>query len=254
MSVSETTMRALKDLGLTDYETSSYLVLVEGGQMSASEVSIKSRVPYSRIYDVLGRLEEKGFVQVMRGRPTLYTAKAPTEVVRLVRLAWQDKIERSSKTVVDELQPKFERESHASPKDVWVMHGRAAVLAKAIEMVNSARDEIKLSIPSLDLEEDGTISVAERVLQTKAERVYVLTSHVTDSVRKLIPKNFEVRTRDRVFGAGLVVDGRQTLIMLAGPEEDREFLGVYSSHAVFAAMAGAYFDSLYSDSQSIRRV
>jgi len=254
MSVSETTMRALKDLGLTDYETSSYLVLVEGGQMSASEVSLKSRVPYSRIYDVLGRLEEKGFVQVMRGRPTLYTAKAPTEVVRLVRLAWQDKIERSSKTVVDELQPRFERESHASPKDVWVMHGRAAVLAKAIEMVDSARDEIKLSIPSLDLEEDGTISVAERVLQTKAERVYVLTSHVTDSVRKLIPKNFEVRTRDRVFGAGLVVDGRQTLIMLAGPEEDREFLGVYSSHAVFAAMAGAYFDSLYSDSQSIRRV
>lgn len=247
-------MRALKDLGLTDYETSSYLVLVEGGQMSASEVSLKSRVPYSRIYDVLGRLEEKGFVQVMRGRPTLYTAKAPTEVVRLVRLAWQDKIERSSKTVVDELQPRFERESHASPKDVWVMHGRAAVLAKAIEMVDSARDEIKLSIPSLDLEEDGTISVAERVLQTKAERVYVLTSHVTDSVRKLIPKNFEVRTRDRVFGAGLVVDGRQTLIMLAGPEEDREFLGVYSSHAVFAAMAGAYFDSLYSDSQSIRRV
>lgn len=247
-------MRALKDLGLTDYETSSYLVLVEGGQMSASEVSLKSRVPYSRIYDVLGRLEEKGFVQVMRGRPTLYTAKAPTEVVRLVRLAWQDKIERSSKTVVDELQPRFERESHASPKDVWVMHGRAAVLAKAIEMVDSARDEIKLSIPSLDLEEDGTISVAERVLQTRAERVYVLTSHVTDSVRKLIPKNFEVRTRDRVFGAGLVVDGRQTLIMLAGPEEDREFLGVYSSHAVFAAMAGAYFDSLYSDSQSIRGV
>ena len=247
-------MRALKDLGLTDYETSSYLVLVEGGQMSASEVSTKSRVPYSRIYDVLGRLEEKGFIQVMRGRPTLYTAKAPTEVVRLVRLAWEDKIERSSKTVVDELQPRFERESHASPKDVWVMHGRAAVLAKAIEMVNSARDEIKLSIPSFDLEENDAVSVAGRVLQTKAERVYVLTSHVTGSARKLIPKNFEVRTRDRVFGAGLVVDGRQTLIMLAGPEEEREFLGVYSSHAVFAAMAGAYFDSLYSDSQSIRRV
>ncbi len=254
MSVSETTMRALKDLGLTDYETSSYLVLVEGAQMSASEVSTKSKVPYSRIYDVLGRLEEKGFIQVMRGRPTLYTAKAPTEVVRLVRLAWEDKIDRSSKTVVDELQPRFERESHASPKDVWVMHGRAAVLAKAIEMVNSAREEIKLSIPSLDLDEDDAVSVAERVLQTKAERVYLLTSHVTDSVRKLIPKNFEVRTRDRVFAAGLVVDGRQTLIMLAGPEEEKEFLGIYSSHALFAAMAGAYFDSLYSDSQSIRRV
>jgi predicted transcriptional regulator len=69
MSASEATIKALKELGLTEYETAAYLALVEGGQISASDVSSRSKVPYSRIYDVLGRLEEKAFIQVQRGRP-----------------------------------------------------------------------------------------------------------------------------------------------------------------------------------------
>lgn len=253
LSVSEKTVRALKDLGLTEYETGSYLALVEKGPMSASEISAKSRVPYSRIYDVLSRLEEKGFVQVRRGRPTVYAAKAPTEVVRLVRLAWEDKIDKSSKVVVGELQPRFEREVQVATRDVYVMHGKASILAKALEMLNSAREEVKLSIPGLDPELGDIASIADKALQAKAEKVYILTSRVADSLRNLIPHNFEIRIRD-VFGAGLVVDGRETLIMLAGASEelDSEFLGVYSSHAVFAAMGGAYFDSLYASSQPFR--
>jgi hypothetical protein len=133
------------------------------------------------------------------------------------------------------------------------MHGKASILAKAIEMLTSAREEVKLSIPGLDPELGDIASLADRVLQVKAEKVYILTSRVADSFRNLIPSNFEVRIR-HVFGAGLVVDGRETLIMLAGATEelDSEFVGVYSSHAVFAAMGGAYFDSLYASSQQFK--
>ncbi|MGQ4870533.1 MAG: TrmB family transcriptional regulator, partial [Candidatus Thorarchaeota archaeon] len=97
-------LKALRELGLTEYETAAYLALVQGGQMAASDVSQKSQVPYSRIYDVLGRLEEKGFIQIQRGRPTMYVAKAPVEVVKLVRLSWEERMERSSRIVVEELQ------------------------------------------------------------------------------------------------------------------------------------------------------
>lgn len=38
MSTSEATIKALKELGLTEYETPAYLALVEGGQISASDV------------------------------------------------------------------------------------------------------------------------------------------------------------------------------------------------------------------------
>ncbi|MEE8182258.1 MAG: helix-turn-helix domain-containing protein, partial [Candidatus Thorarchaeota archaeon] len=229
MSTSEATIKALKELGLTEYETAAYLALVEGGQISASDISSRSKVPYSRIYDVLGRLEEKAFIQVQRGRPTIYIAKAPTEVARLVRMAWEDKIETASSIVVNELQPRFEREVQASSRDVWLMHGRAAILAKALEMLESARDEVKLSVPSLDMGMEDLTAIIERVLRVKASIVQVLTSRGAESLGLPIPSQVEIRTRDRVFGAGLIVDEQQTLIMLSGSEGNESFLGIYSS-------------------------
>jgi len=247
MSVSDATLKALKELGLTEYETQAYLALVAGGQMGASDVSTKSKVPYSRIYDVLGRLEEKQFIQIKRTKPTTYIAKAPTEVIRLIRLDWEDRLKESSRVVVEELQPLFERETKVTPRDVWVIYGRASILAKAMEMLDSAKQEVLLSLPSFDLSAEDVDTVVERVLFVKA-KVRILTSSVTETLKELIPEKFEVRTRERVFGAGLVVDQKDTLIMLAGGEESDEFLGIYSSHAIFAAMSSSYFESLWKDS------
>jgi sugar-specific transcriptional regulator TrmB len=252
MSVSDATLKALKQLGLTEYETNAYLSMIAGGpQMAASDISSKSQVPYSRIYDVLGRLEEKGFITISKGRPTLYTAKSPTEIVQLVRLDLEQRIEAASKQVVDELLPLFQQETTATTRDVWLLHGRAAILAKALEMLDAARDSVLLSVPTLNIEAEDISPVIDKVFSVKAGRVRVLTSGIDSSLKSIIPSGFEVRTRDRVFGAGLVIDNRQTLIMLAASDTEGEFLGIYSSAPVFAAMASAYFESLWSDSQPV---
>jgi len=249
MSVSDATLKALRQLGLTEYETQAYLALVDGGQMSASDVSTKSKVPFSRIYDVLGRLEEKQFIQVQKGRPSMYVAKAPTEVMQLIRLDWEERLKESSATVIEELQPLFERETKQTPRDVWLIHGRAAILAKAMEMFDAAKEAVLLSLPSVDMAGEDIDSLFERVLSVKA-KVCILTSSINESLKALIPENFEVRTRERVFGAGLVVDNNFTLIMLAGGEENEVF-GIYSSHSVFAAMAKSYFESLWQESDAV---
>ncbi|MBE0526444.1 MAG: TrmB family transcriptional regulator, partial [Candidatus Thorarchaeota archaeon] len=233
MSVSDATLKALKQLGLTEYETQAYLALVDGGQMAASDVSAKSKVPFSRIYDVLGRLEEKQFIQVQKGRPSIYVAKAPTEVMRVLRLDWEERLKESSLIVVEELQPLFEKETKQTPRDVWVIHGRASILAKSIEMLDGAKETVLLSLPSFDLSDGDVDTVVERVLDVKAN-VSILTSSINEGLKAIIPERFEVRTRERVFGAGLVVDNKFTLIMLAGGE-DSDTVGIYSSHNVFAA-------------------
>jgi sugar-specific transcriptional regulator TrmB len=153
--------------------------------------------------------------------------------------------------VVDELQAIFERETIATTRDVWLLHGRAAILAKALEMLDSAREAVILSVPALTMELEELNPIIDRALSVRAQRVRVLTSDVDASLKSLIPAGFEVRTRDRVFGAGLVIDARQTLIMLAGGDEEGGFLGVFSSAPVFAAMASAYFESLWSDSSPL---
>ncbi|MEM2142476.1 MAG: helix-turn-helix domain-containing protein [Candidatus Thorarchaeota archaeon] len=248
--ISEAVMKAFRELGLTEYEVQAYVTLVDGGEMSASEVSSVSRVPFSRIYDVLGRLEERGFIQINRGRPTRYIPKAPSEVMKLISLEWETRLRSYTRAIVDELQPRFERDIQATTRDVWLLHGRSAILAKAFEMLDDARVSVMLSIPSLDtgsLASSDMSDIVNRVLNLRTPSVRILTSAVTEDLPSVLPPGFEVRLRSRVFGTGLVVDRQHTLIMLSGDRDD-SFLGIYASAPIFAEMSSRYFDSLWSES------
>ncbi len=48
---------ALKEFGLTDYETRAFVALKINGISSAKDISDKTSIPYSRIYDILLNLE-----------------------------------------------------------------------------------------------------------------------------------------------------------------------------------------------------
>jgi sugar-specific transcriptional regulator TrmB len=139
-----------------------------------------------------------------------------------------------------------------------LLHGRAAILAKALEMLDAAKEEVVLSVPTLDVDAvdiDTDLrdlsDVVDRILTLKIAKVRVLTADIPEEIQTLLPDSIEVRTRPRVFGIGMVTDARETLIMLAGAGEDKTFLGIYSSHAVFAEIASTYFNSLWKEASPV---
>lgn len=72
------------ELGLTRNESRVYLVLIEFGKLGASEVSSKSGVSYSRIYDILESLVVKGVVQIVPERTKKYIAGNPDDLLSMV--------------------------------------------------------------------------------------------------------------------------------------------------------------------------
>ena len=72
MNLSDKTRKALEKIGLTSYEIKTYSSLLKTGPITASDLSQKSGVPYSKIYEVLGTLEEKGWIGSDDSRPTQY--------------------------------------------------------------------------------------------------------------------------------------------------------------------------------------
>ncbi|MFQ6075891.1 MAG: TrmB family transcriptional regulator, partial [Candidatus Bathyarchaeia archaeon] len=67
MAVSDETRRALREMGLTDYESRAYLILLTLGTMNASQLSNLADLPYSKVYNVLKSLERKGWINVEDG-------------------------------------------------------------------------------------------------------------------------------------------------------------------------------------------
>jgi len=85
LSISDKTWRALRDLGLTQYEIKSCIVLLARGPSQANLISRESEVPYSKIYEVLGNLEKKGWIEPDHERPTRYYPKSPSIVLETVK-------------------------------------------------------------------------------------------------------------------------------------------------------------------------
>ncbi|KYC50533.1 MAG: Sugar-specific transcriptional regulator TrmB [Candidatus Methanofastidiosum methylothiophilum] len=62
----------LMKMGLTDYESKVIVSIIKYGESTAKDISLNSGVPYSRIYDTINDLLDKGWITKKEGRPSLF--------------------------------------------------------------------------------------------------------------------------------------------------------------------------------------
>lgn len=71
----------LKTFGLGEYEIDAYMSLLRLGGGDVKEISTVSKVPRTRLYDVLNTLEVKGWVRGVGTRPKIYYPYDPGVVI-----------------------------------------------------------------------------------------------------------------------------------------------------------------------------
>jgi sugar-specific transcriptional regulator TrmB len=121
--IPEEVYAALKEYGLTDYETRAFIALITNGTSSAKELSNFTHIPYSRIYDVLVNLENIGWVAVISGRPMKYRAERPKHVARIAKKQIEAKFERIEFALVDKLEPLYGHQKQVDSTPIWILNG-----------------------------------------------------------------------------------------------------------------------------------
>src|SRR5881396_1891039 len=149
MSVSEKTRKALKEFGLTEYEAKVYVSLVESGTQAASELSRTASIPYSKIYEILGNLERKGWVETEQGRPSKYFAKAPSTALESSRLRMENTLKSSQINATSELQPLYDKKEVQERPDIWIVRGQSNILDRIKETLGRTRRELLVAMPVL---------------------------------------------------------------------------------------------------------
>jgi sugar-specific transcriptional regulator TrmB len=247
-SIGEVGKRVLRELGLTEYELAVYLSLVEGGVMVASDVSEGANVPFSKVYEVLNRLERKGWVNIERGRPSRYFAKSPIEAFQSARRELDEKMQDWGQTVRDELQPLYEKRELREKPDIWILRGESSVLAKLQEMLGKARNEVMVAVPPFirNLADRAAPLLKSFGLGTVKVLVMVAGKPEGWGLEELT-KVVEVRSRKELFGGGVIVDGVEALLFLG--EEGKPSLVVWSNHVGLVKFAKDYFEHLWNSSQ-----
>ena len=246
MPVSEDAKKILHEVGLTEYETRAYLILLEQGVMTASEVSEHGGIPYSKVYETLNSLERKGWVEVERGRPSRYFPKAPSEALEAARLQLEDMVNSWKHVVMGELQPLYEKRELLEKPDIWILRGEFSIMAKLREMLDITKTELLIAVPAFAKEfVDSSVSVLDQ-LRSNGVAVKIMVSEDWN-VQELSGLE-EARLRDNLFGGGVIVDGKEALLFLGEADIKRSYSGllvIWSNHIGLVKFAREYFQLLW---------
>ncbi|MEL6822719.1 MAG: helix-turn-helix domain-containing protein, partial [Calditrichota bacterium] len=128
----------MTELGFTLYEAKAYVCLLQNHPATRYEISKKSGVPRSAIYDVIHRLEEAGAVNVISRNPEKYMPLPPEQFTELLENRYNEKIRKFYDSVAG-LNVNLEM------GNLWDITGYENLLIKAREMIEGAETELYLS-------------------------------------------------------------------------------------------------------------
>ena len=256
MSVSDKTKKSLENIGLTSYEIRSYTTLLKEGEINASEISEKSGVPYSKIYEVLGLLEEKGWIGSDDSRPTKYFAKSPTTALETTKQSAENEFLKNRSVILTELTSLYEKSGTSEKPDIWVISGAMNIVAKIMELVENCRSEVLIAIPQAGEEIVKQSLPKLRQLNEKGVKITILTSDKLDKESvKAISRIAKIKIKSGLFGGGIISDKRYVVILM-GPEisgsKTTDIVAIWADHAGLAGFAKEYFEYLLKDAKEVK--
>jgi sugar-specific transcriptional regulator TrmB len=242
--------RALKEIGLTEYEILAYLALINSGELTAGEISRVASIPYSKVYSILDNLERKGWIEIKGGRPRLYYPRAPSEALRAERLRQESLFDQYQQLIVSELQPIFVHRKIKERPEIWIVRGSANIVANINDIIERTKRELMIALPRIP---NQLSRVTQPILsKLKDKRINILLLTTKDSIKHVDKFSIflaEVRVRDEMFGGGLVSDERESLLFLGEGERDHEALAILSDHVGLTSIAKIYFKHLWDTAE-----
>jgi len=219
----------LRTLGLSAGEAKIYLTLARGGQMPASAIAKNAGLARPDTYEVLRRLEKKGFIRRVIGKPVLFE---PVEPLELRQKIFRDEQERLH-SIADGMSKILEawpilrmKPFSESPLPRFtIIQKRDAIESASVRMWASAKrslDWITTKRGLMNWRDVGDLQVVTDNLVRKGVRIRMLLDErsFARSGAALLPRNVEVRISSGIRARSLIVDDREVLYLLHLKEDE----------------------------------
>lgn len=132
-------IKAMQQLGFTATDAKTYVGLLKRHPATGYELASRSGVPRSAIYNVLGRLESQGLINVVQEKPAKYTPLPPERLYALLESRFSGSI--------DELRSSLESlNCETREASTWTIHGYRAVIDQAKSLIEASTKSVFASL------------------------------------------------------------------------------------------------------------
>ncbi len=256
MEISDKAKKSMESLGLTNYEIRVYTSLLFSGSTTAAEISKKSGVPYSKIYDVLNSLYVRGWIYSDNQRPQNFFPKSPLNAVDAMMMEMENNLRSNKNIIINELMPVYEKTGLKEKPDIWVVSGLYNIATKVIEIIQSTKEELLIAIPKIPENVIKSIQPVLRELFEKGVKITILASEETNrETVKAMSRVAEIRLKNDMFGGGVIGDSKHVLILLGegknelGTNSSYDIIAIWAEHTGLASFAKDYFQYLWEDAK-----
>ncbi|MGQ9468258.1 MAG: TrmB family transcriptional regulator [Nitrososphaerales archaeon] len=134
-----------------------------------------------------------------------------------------------------------------------MVRGEFNILSKIYEMLERSQKELLITIPFITNGMADFFSNRLMGLSRKGVKITVMTTKATENraLKKL--SLAEVRVRDKMFGGGIISDGREAILLLGEEREGKLDSAIWSDHIGLAKFAKNYFEYLWNSSEKVMK-
>ena len=168
--MAEKLVETLRLAGLTEYETKAYLILTSFGSLTANELSEKSNIPYSRIYDVIGKLEQKHWVEIDDDRPKRIYPSNPVASLSKVK----EEITQNINYAIQELQVIASNRPLMEKALIFVLKGWKQTEQMMYKLLENANKEVVLVFGFPHAVKQRTMKKVLKSLQERKVKIKVI--------------------------------------------------------------------------------
>ncbi|WP_282940080.1 TrmB family transcriptional regulator [Paenibacillus sp. RC67] len=131
--------KELQKLGFSQYECKAYVGLLKNSPITGYEISKRSGVPRSMIYEVIGKLLDKGAVYTVPSEPVTYAPLPAKELINRLRSTFEQSFDYLEKNL-------SALESEQEIDVIRRISSDELVIAEMIDMIGKADKELWISI------------------------------------------------------------------------------------------------------------
>ncbi len=222
----------LRSIGLNQYEAQAYASLLLFGEATAGELSNRAEVPRPRVYDIINRLEKKGFVIVEPGRPVKYRAVAPKQAIDAYLKIKEDEFKKEVeriKSLAEQIEREHgQRASKDESKGVWVLNSDNVLRAGLQGLLTTAKEHAVVTLnPDFLAEYGNTILPA---VEDAVNNGISVTLVVPKGMRSnlAVSGDVDVVETDAELPPTVIVDDKKAFLAIPGDKK-----GILLDHPEF---------------------
>lgn len=207
-------VEALKDFGLSDYESKVLLTLLAKGELTAAEIATYSRVPRTSVYEVVKSLTSKGLVEEAGGKPMKFRSIRSEDLMTLFSRRLKENVDFLKKEL-----PAIEEDE--KKEEVVKLYSGEVAYNVLRECVDKCQKEIIIASANLDEQMVEVIKDADC-------KVVVIAPNVSEFQDKSISEKLQMDvefTRMSVYHGMFLLDEDRVAIYLKQDDNLRLMIG-----------------------------